>query len=75
MLCRHRWIGTGSRKEERGAAAEADPTGVGQLGGREQVPVLKGRDDFDTISKQMRVSVYTNRGRCAKNPQPHRLLA
>ena len=82
--------GTGSRKEERGGAARADPTG-GQLGGREQdlgvgpsgelcitaagglrsrpflgqpemeIPGLKGRDHFDTFSKQMRVYAKLHR--------------
>ena len=77
-------VGTGSKKEERGGAAGADPK-RGQLGGREQywdvdpsgelfitaaeglrsrpflgqpkmaIPVLKGRNNFDTFSKQMRV--------------------
>ena len=74
-------VGTGSKKEERGGAAGADPT-RGQLGGREQdwgvgpsgelsitaaeglrsrpflghpkmaIPVLKGRDNFDTFSNR-----------------------
>ena len=74
----------GSQEEERGDAAEADPTG-GQLGGRGQdwgdgppgepsitardilrsrplwwqlkmaVPTLKGRENFDSFSKQMKV--------------------